>query len=94
MNKQSIRKLLSFLIILLFSTSFTWGQGVYNTTTWKFSNPKQFGFTIFDVDFFDNNNVLAVGSDGGIAKSTDGGRTWIYGIFTYPTPTGLITKAT
>jgi len=29
-----------------------------------------------DVDFFDNNNVIAVGSDGGIAKSRDGGTNW------------------
>lgn len=94
MNKHSIRKLWSFLIILLFSTSTTWGQGVYNTTTWKFSNPKQFGFTVFDVDYFDNNNVIAVGSDGGIAKSTDGGKNWTYGVFTYPTAAGLTTKST
>lgn len=94
MSKHSIRKLLCFLIILLFSTSLTWGQGVYNTSTWKFSNPKQFGFTVFDVDYFDNNNVIAVGSDGGIAKSTDGGKNWTYGVFTYPTAAGLTTKAT
>lgn len=65
----------------------------YNTTSWRFSNPKQFGFTVLDVDYFDNNNVLAVGSDGGIAKSTDGGRNWTYGIFSYTNPQGFVTKA-
>lgn len=66
----------------------------FNTTNWRFSNPKQFGFTVLDVDYFDNNNVLAVGSDGGIAKSTDGGRNWTYGIFTYVNPQGFVTKST
>jgi hypothetical protein len=69
-------------------------QGNFNSTNWRFSNPKQFGFTVFDVDYFDNNNVIAVGTDGGIAKSTDGGRNWTYGIFTYLTPAGFQTKAT
>ena len=47
-----------------------------------------------DVDYFDNNNVIAVGSDGGIAKSTDGGTNWTYGPFTYTRPDGLVTKQT
>jgi gliding motility-associated-like protein len=70
------------------------GQGFYNTTNWRFSNPKQFGFTVFDVDFFDNSNVIAVGNDGGIAKSSDGGVNWTYGPFTYVNAAGLITKST
>ncbi len=70
------------IIFLLLSTIAN-GQGFYNTVNWKFSNPKQFGFTILDVDFFDNNNVIAVGASGGIAKSTDGGRNWKYGPFSY-----------
>lgn len=85
---------LSLLLLLLFLLPvFTSGQG-YNTTNWKFSNPKQFGFTVLDLDYFDNNNVIAVGSDGGIAKSTDGGTNWTYGPFTYLTPQGQQTKST
>lgn len=80
---------LAFLFIL----NQTNGQG-YNTTNWRFSNPKQFGFTVLDVDYFDNNNVIAVGSDGGIAKSTDGGTNWTYGPFTYLDPNGFKTKST
>ncbi|MBL0145775.1 MAG: hypothetical protein IPP48_08435 [Chitinophagaceae bacterium] len=49
---------------------------------------------MLDVDYFDNNNVLAVGSDGGIAKSTDGGTNWTYGPFTYTNPQGFVTKST
>jgi hypothetical protein len=67
-------------------------QGSFNSSSWRFSNPKQFGFTVLDVDYFDNNNVIAVGNDGGIAKSTDGGKNWTYGIFTYTTPAGFQTK--
>ena len=58
------------IIFILLACSSAQAQG-YNTTTWKFSNPKQFGFAVADIDFVDNNNVIAVGSQGGIAKSTD-----------------------
>lgn len=83
---------LAVIFALLLNVSVQ-AQG-FNTTNWRFSNPKQFGFTVLDVDYFDNNNVIAVGSDGGIAKSTDGGRNWTYGIFTYTTPQGQVTKST
>src|SRR5258705_1921572 len=65
----------------------------YNTSNWRFSNPKQFGFTVLDVDYFDNNNVIAVGNDGGIARSTDGGKNWTYGPFTYVNSQGQVTKS-
>lgn len=83
----------ALLLVLASNANQAMAQGQYNTTNWKFSNPKQFGFTIFDVDFFDNSNVLAVGGDGGIAKSTDGGANWTYGPFTYVNAAGLRTKA-
>src|SRR5215471_17571672 len=80
------------LILLSFSVMQTFGQSRYNTTDWRFSNPKQFGFTVIDVDYLDNNNAIAVGSDGGIAKTTDGGSNWTYGPFTYVNAGGLWTK--
>ena len=83
-----------FAIMLLHTSSLLFAQGYYNTTNWKFSNPKQFGFTVLDVDYFDNNNVIAVGSDGGIAKSVDGGSNWTYGPFTFVTAAGTLTKPT
>ncbi len=79
-------------IVFLFATNMASGQGFYNTTNWRFSNPKQFGFTVLDVDYFDNNNVIAVGSDGSIAKSTDGGKNWAYGPFTFVNPLGFVNK--
>ena len=96
MTKSCFRKIQHYLLIILFSISsiLANSQGSFNSTNWRFSNPKQFGFTLQDVDFFDNNNVIAVGTDGGIAKSTDGGRNWTYGIFTYTNPAGQTTKTT
>jgi gliding motility-associated-like protein len=82
------------LALFVFIGAVAGAQGVYNTTDWKFSNPKPFGFTVLDVDFLDNNNALAVGSDGGIAKTTNGGTSWVDGIFTYNTNAGIATKAT
>ena len=83
-----------FLILLPFSLTISFAQtSKFNSTDWKFSNPKQFGFTVIDVDFFDNNNAIAVGSDGGIGRTTDGGSNWTYGVFTYTNPAGLTAKA-
>ncbi len=97
MNKHCSRKFQYYLILILLSlsSSISFAQSAnFNKTDWKFSNPQQFGFTVLDVDFFDNNNAIAVGSDGGIAKSTDGGSNWTYGVFTFVNPTNnFVTKA-
>lgn len=93
MNKHYNRKFQFFLFVLILAASSSFGQVGFNTKDWKFSNPQQFGFTVLDVDYFDNNNAIAVGSDGGIAKTTDGGSNWTYGVFTFINPTnGFITK--
>jgi gliding motility-associated-like protein len=65
----------------------------YNTTLWRFSNPKPMGFTILDAAYSDNNNVIAVGSEGGIARSSDGGTTWIHGVYTFTNPAGLTARS-
>jgi subtilisin-like proprotein convertase family protein/photosystem II stability/assembly factor-like uncharacterized protein len=85
MKHFNLRKICFFLILILVTGGSVFSQG-FNTTNWKFSNPKQFGFTVLDVDYFDNNNAIAVGSNGGIAKTTDGGLNWTYGVFTYINP--------
>ena len=97
MRKCILKFKIAFCIssmLLLFSTASFAQDGQYNTVNWKFSNPKQMGITVLDVDFFDDNNVLAVGQSGGIAKSTDGGRNWTYGPFTYINAAGVRTTST
>src|SRR5436189_6136801 len=96
MNQHCSRKFQYYLLLILLSVSstITFAQtSKFNTTDWKFSNPQQFGFSIADVDYWDNNVAIAVGSDGGIARTTDGGTNWTYGVFTYTSPAGLVTKA-
>jgi gliding motility-associated-like protein len=78
----------AFLLLLFFSINGN-SQVRYDTTNWRFSNPKQFGFTVMDLDFVDDNNVIAVGDNGGIAKSRDGGVTWTYGVFSFVNANGL-----
>ena len=87
------RLCLAFLLLLFFSINGN-SQVRYDTANWRFSNPKQFGFTVLDVDFFDNTNVIAVGQDGGIARSVDGGANWSYGVFTFINARGLWFKPT
>jgi len=67
---------------------------LYDTKNWRFMNPTPMGFTFFDVDFVDNNQVLAVGGEGGIARSSDGGKDWVCGVFTFQPSAGLTTRPT
>jgi gliding motility-associated-like protein len=69
-------------------------QSLYDTRNWRFMNPSPMGFTFFDVDFVDNNQVLAVGAEGGIARSNDGGKTWNYGVFTFQSAAGTTARPT
>lgn len=82
--------LLSFISILAMSQV----ASDYRTDKWRFSDPKQFGFVVFDVQFYDNNFGIAVGANGGIATTSNGGSKWNYGPFTFTSPTGLITTGT
>ena len=80
---------LGMLLVLIGTVAKSQG---YNTTKWRFSDPKQFGFTVLDVHFFNNNLGIAVGGNGGIASTSDGGAKWTYGAFTFLSPAGLITN--
>jgi len=93
--RSTLRKVLSLSIFAIFSLLLVeaQAQGIYNTRDWRFSNPLPLGFTVLDVDYLDDNIAIAVGENGGIARTTDGGRTWTYGVFTYTTPAAQRTKA-
>jgi gliding motility-associated-like protein len=85
---------LMLALILLVSFEANAQQSLYDTKNWRFLNPTPMGFTFFDVDFVDNNQVLAVGAEGGIARSVNGGVSWNYGVFTFQTSAGLTTRPT
>jgi gliding motility-associated-like protein len=55
----------------------------------KYKNPKPLGTTWLDVSFFDNNNGIAVGNASTIARTTDGGANWTYGVYMFNTATGF-----
>lgn len=95
MNKHCMRNLHRVVLILVLSLAsvFAFGQGTYNTTTWRYSNPKTFGFTVADIDFFDNNKGIAVGGTSGIAFTTDGGNKWINGAFRFLNAAGIETSS-
>ncbi len=94
MNKlRSMRMHYCLLLLMLSLVSISsMSQSDYRTDKWRFSDPKQFGFTVQDVQFYDNNFGIAVGANGGIARTTDGGAKWTYGPFTFTSPAGLVTS--
>ena len=80
------------VILLLFISQSLLAQVNYTMSKWRYSDPKPLGFTVLDVKFYDNNFGIAVGGNGGIARTFNGGAKWEYGTFTYTAPSGLITN--
>lgn len=96
MNKNCFEKLraISLLVLILHFGFFAQAQPVsssFSNTNWRFVNPKLFGFTVADIDFFDNNRGVAVGiGNGTIAYTSDGGATWRYAAFSYTSAAGAL----
>ncbi len=59
----------------------------------KFANPTPMGYSWLDMSFIDNNVGLTVGANGGIGRSTDGGRNWVAIPYKYATNTGSVSLA-
>jgi gliding motility-associated-like protein len=95
-KKSLLARQIPFMALLFFFgniiTATVIGQGIFSDSTWKFSNPRQFGFTVLDVAYASDNRVIAVGDGGGIAISNNGGLNWRYGSFTFQLPSGEIIK--
>lgn len=94
MRQKFTLYLIMIFIMVGISTEAQVGTGAFNTQKWRFSDPKQFGFTVLDVHFLNNNFGIAVGGNGGIAITNDGGAKWQYGPFTYNAANGLKTTRT
>ena len=99
MNKNCYGKLYCALLLIasVFSISvqaqITPVASNYVTDKFRFTNPQPMGFTISDIDFFDNDHGVAVGvGNGNIAYTTDGGKKWIYGHFSFEKPNGVTTS--
>src|SRR6202000_2895956 len=92
MRKLHSYRLCTCLAAMLFIIIRTASWGQVNQVNWKYSNPKPMGFTITYTSFIDNNNGLAIGSNGCIGKTTDAGRTWQYGAFSYTDATGIVQR--
>lgn len=95
MSRNSFsRKSLFLGLIILVITGFSAISQVSNpamgTSPWKFANPSPIGFTWTDMSFIDDNTGLAVGVNGGIARTTDGGRNWVGLPFKYVTNSNTV----
>ncbi|MEO8770866.1 MAG: gliding motility-associated C-terminal domain-containing protein [Ferruginibacter sp.] len=94
MNEKFTRKSIYVLFGLILMLQSFGAKCQLNDSKWKFSNPKQFGFTILDVSFNDDNNGIAVGNSGGIAKTSNAGVNWKYAAFTFTDAGNMIQKPT
>src|SRR5688572_19897165 len=85
------------IAFLLFGSAF-FAQAQLNPSVgsgpWKYVNPFQYGFTLQDMSFIDNNTGLGVGNNGAIAKTTDGGYNWQYIFYKYVSPANQVTQST
>ncbi|HEY6504610.1 MAG TPA: YCF48-related protein, partial [Chitinophagaceae bacterium] len=92
--KRKIGSPAIFFFLFLF-TGFNSDAQVVNppmgSSPWKFANPTPIGYSFSDMSFIDNNNGLGVGFNGGIMKTTDGGRNWQAVAYKYATNTGSVT---
>ncbi len=92
MKKSCFGKILRYLPVILFFLSSLLASGqqsFYNVKNWRFANPRQFGFTVADIDFVNDTRGVAVGASGGIAYTNDGGATWSYANFSFIDRTGI-----
>ncbi len=97
MKKSCFGKVLRYLPVILFFLSSLLASGqqsFYDVRNWRYSNPRQFGFTVIDIDFVNDTRGVAVGANGGIAYTNDGGTTWNYANFSFINRTGLQASTT
>lgn len=97
MKKSCYGKIMRYLPVILFFLSSLLASGqqtFYNVKNWRFANPRQFGFNVNDIDFVNDTRGVAVGANGGIAYTNDGGTTWSYANFSFIDRTGLQTSTT
>ena len=97
MRKHFLKKRLSLLLTLaLFFFSIISNAQLnppIGTSPWKFANPSPIGYSWTDMSFIDNSIGLAVGTNGGIARTTDSGRNWVGIPFKFVTNTGAVQLA-
>ncbi len=97
MVKGCLKKNVSPLVFFVFLLTSLGSHGQLNpsvgTSQWKYKTPFQYGYVMNDMSFVDNNNGLAVGGNGAIAKTTDGGYNWQYLSFKYVSATNQVSLA-
>ncbi len=92
-NCCSAKKMNGLLVLLALLGCLTAGAQLnppMGSSPWGFANPKPTGYSFSDMSFIDDNNGLAVGANGGILKTTDGGRNWVGIPYKYITPANAV----
>jgi gliding motility-associated-like protein len=94
MNSKLLRLRCNFFVValVLFVTINATAQIGQNNFTHNM--PKPLGTTWLDMSFNGNNNGLAVGNAATIARTTDAGATWTYGVVMFNAASGLKQRPT
>src|SRR5688572_7056234 len=97
MSKHCLEKWLRLFFALFFLVPSLASKAQTNppmgSSPWKFANPTPIGYSFTDMSFIDNRTGLAVGSNGGIMRSTDSGRSWVAIAYKYTSNTGSVQLA-
>ena len=88
-----LRLFLASLILLPSFTSQAQTNPPMGSSPWRYANPTPMGYSLTDMSFIDNKTGLAVGVNGGIARTTDSGRNWQAIAYKYATNTGAVQLA-
>lgn len=86
--------LIALILVMMGYNSMAQLNPPIGSSPWKYVVPFQHGFNMNDMSFVDNRTGLAVGNNGGIARTTDSGRNWQYIPFKFINPAGTVALAT
>ena len=75
MSKDAFAMLLPFIVLGFVHLGFTVSSAEATDFCW--TNPKPLGNQLVDIDYLDESTAYAVGYNGALIRSQDGGLTWI-----------------
>jgi photosystem II stability/assembly factor-like uncharacterized protein len=89
MNLPVLRLCCNFTITIFLLSITLDANAQVGQNNFSYRNPTPLGISFSDVSFFDDNNGIAVGNASSIARTTNGGTTWTYGVVMFNAASGF-----